>query len=58
MILNSLYFLNQSRESKDSHQMTFKRKKKAPDLAEEKAKDILPFTMAHKQKLTQGLAWS
>lgn len=35
--------------------MTFKRKKKAPDLAEEKPKDILPFTMAHKQKLIQEL---
>lgn len=43
MILNSVYFLNQSRESIDNHLMTCKRKRKAPELAEAKLKDILPF---------------
>lgn len=54
MILNSLYFLNQSRESIDSFLTTFKRKKKAPELAETKPKDILPFI--YKPEGTQAKA--
>lgn len=61
MILNSLYFLNQSRENIDTHLMTFKRKKKAPELAEQSQRTVFHlFTSqrAHKHKLNQGLAWA
>lgn len=44
MVLNSLYFLKQSKESINRHLMTFKGKRKSPEFSEVKPKAIFPWS--------------